>query len=194
MNSDILFAQAASTTKDRSIVLTCRPKLTFVQVTPSLEIQAPNIVFEQTLGHPTGMEGRVDEHGDINLTDMPFNAEYTDNVDITINLDSSLLFDPNGNRVTGRWAFVDESSGQGETGFGWFCGTDAAGKYSTKIPIPIDGMRIERLNDMQLRINDDTPKATPEYAYAIALVLPAYNNYYITIDPRITTKTTNTSS
>lgn len=188
MSTDTRSASDVGTTNNRSIVLTCRPKLRFNQVIPTLNIDAPDILFEQTIGHPSGMNGRVDDHGDINLTNMPLDPAYNDNVDITINLDTSNLYEPTGKRVAGRWAFAEESSGQGETGFAWFCGIDDQGKYTTKKSIDVPGMRIERLNDVQLRIYDDTPDTASTYAYAIALVLPGYNNYYITIDPRITSK------
>ena len=50
-------------------------------------------------------------------------------------------------------------------------------------------MSFMRVSDTELVIDDDTPDNSPTYAYAMGLVLPGYGNYYMTIDPRITTKT-----
>ncbi|MFM7377049.1 MAG: hypothetical protein ACKO1O_02780 [Erythrobacter sp.] len=75
------------------------------------------------------------------------------------------------------------------TGYGWFCGTDANGNYNASVPITIPDMSFVRVSDTELVIDDDTPDNAPAYAYAMGLVLPGYGNYYMTIDPRITSKT-----
>lgn len=178
-----------TTTADRTISMTCTPVLVWYD---DGSIGA-NVTFSQTGGVPSAMAGRVDSHGAINLADMPVDAAYNDNIDVTINLDTSQMFDQDRNAVAGRWATAEEYSGEGPvTGFCWFCGTDANGNYSSAIPVTIDGMTTSRLSDTAVLINDDTPDAGPAYAYCLGLVLvrPNQNNYYITIDPRITSKTT----
>ena len=174
-------------TLDRQITMTCTPMLIWYD---DGSIGA-TVTFTQTGGVPAAMNGRVDSHGAIDLTNMPTDDAYNDNIDVTINLDTSQMFDrDHQNAVAGRWATAEEYSGEGPvTGFCWFCGTDANGNYSSAVPILIPGMVTERLNDTAVLINDDTPDAGPAYAYCLGLVLPNNNGYYITIDPRITSKT-----
>lgn len=172
---------------DRTITMTCTPTLVWH---PDGSIGA-TVVFTQNAGAPPEMMGRVGSDGSINLTNMPHNPAYSDNVDVTIMLDTSQLVTQDGSQpVAGRWAQANEYSGTGPvTGFGWFCGTDANGNYTSATPITIPGMAFIRANDLELLLDDDTPDNAPAYAYALGLVLPAYSNYYITIDPRITNKT-----
>lgn len=176
-------------TLDRQITMTCTPVLIWYD---DGSIGA-NVTFSQTGGVPSAMAGRVDSHGAIDLTNMPVDAAYNDNIDVTINLDTSQMVDRNRIAVAGRWATAEEYSGEGPvTGFCWFCGTDANGNYSSAVPITIPGMATVRLSPTAVLINDDTPDAGPAYAYCLGLVLPDLpnqNGYYITIDPRITSKT-----
>lgn len=173
---------------DRTLSITVTPVLVWNRVSPP-DIGAtisyaesdstpnmPNIVNEQT--------------GAINLSRMPANHNYTDNVDITLTLDTSQLRDSNGNPITGRWALASE----GANGFCWFCTVNATPPpaYSTT-PTTITGMSTSRSSDTVILINDDTADGGPSYAFCLGLVLPGFNNYYITIDPIISTKGTNSS-
>ncbi|WP_033375952.1 hypothetical protein [Porphyrobacter sp. AAP82] len=171
---------------DRQITMTCTPVL----VWNSANDIGATFTFAQTNGVPDPMNGRVGSDGSINLTALPHDDSYSDNIDITIMLDTSRMVDQNGNPVAGRWAQPGEFSGTGPvTGYGWFCGTDANGNYSAAVPITVPDMTFVRVSDSELVIDDDTPDDAPGYAYAMGLVLPNYGNYYITLDPRITTKT-----
>jgi hypothetical protein len=183
----------AGTKSDRTIIMTCTPVLTY----PSPGNYSATLTWTQTGGDPNSMNGRVDANGNIRLTNMPNNANYNDNVDITINLDTSRLVDENGNPVTGRFATSTEYSGTGPvTGYAWFCGIDANGNYNLDAPITIDGMSATRESDTQVLINDDTADNGPSYAFCLGLVLTSLSNspYYITLDPTITTKSTRTTS
>ncbi|WP_285709094.1 hypothetical protein [Erythrobacter oryzae] len=179
-------------TMDRQITMLCTPTLVW-NADGSI---GATIAFTQTNGVPAAMNGRIGSDGSIDLTAMPNDPAYNDNIDITIMLDTSRMVTQDGSQpVAGRWALPDEFSGSGPvTGYGWFCGTDANGNYSASVPITIPDMSFVRVSDTELVIDDDTPDNAPAYAYAMGLVLPGYSNYYMTIDPRITTKTTNTSS
>lgn len=171
---------------DRQIAMICMPVL----VWNSANDIGATFSFTQTIGMPAAMNGRVGSDGSIDLTNMPADPAYNDNIDVTIMLDTSRMVDQNGNPVAGRWAQADEYSGTGPvTGFGWFCGTDANGNYSASVPITIPNMSFLRMGDTELMINDDTPDNAPAYAYAMGLVLPNNGDYYITLDPRITSKT-----
>jgi hypothetical protein len=185
MTTETKATMDAGTKSDRTIIMTCTPVLTY----PSPGNFGATVTFTQSGGDPNGMNGRVDANGNIRLTNMPSNANYNHNVDITIELDTSQLVDQNGNSVVGRWALATESSGTGPgTGFCWFCGVNADGSYNASLPITIDGMTTSRTGDTEVLINDDTADDGPSYAYCLGLVLPDFNNYYITLDPRITTK------
>ncbi|WP_073973877.1 hypothetical protein [Erythrobacter donghaensis] len=174
-------------TLDRQITMLCTPTLVW-RADGSI---GATIAFTQTNGVPAAMNGRVGSDGSINLTAMPHDDNYNDNIDITIMLDTSRMVTQDGSQpVAGRWALPDEFSGTGPvTGYGWFCGNDANGNYSASLPITIPDMSFMRVSDTELVIDDDTPDNSPTYAYAMGLVLPGYGNYYMTIDPRITTKT-----
>lgn len=191
MTTEIQPTMDAGTLKDRTITMTCTPVLTY----PAGGGFGATLTFTQTGGEPQGMNGRVDSNGNIRLTNMPTNATYNDNVDITINLDTSQMVDQNGNPVAGRWAQANEYSGTGPvTGFGWFCSINSDGTYNADSPVTIPDMSITRENDTQILINDDTVDNGPSYAFCLGLVLPAHSNYYITLDPRITSKNTGINS
>lgn len=175
-------------TLDRQITMLCTPTLVW-RADGSI---GATIAFTQTNGVPAAMNGRIASDGSIDLTNMPHDDNYNDNIDVTIMLDTSRMVTQDGSQpVAGRWALPDEFSGTGPvTGYGWFCGTDANGAYSASVPITIPDMSFVRVSDTEMVIDDDTPENSPTYAYAMGLVLPGYANYYMTIDPRITSKTT----
>ena len=190
MTTETKATMDAGTKSDRTIFMTCTPVLTY----PSPGNYGATLTWTQTGGDPNSMIGRVDANGNIRLTNMPNNANYNDNVDITIDLDTSQLVDENGNTVTGRFATATEYSGTGPvTGYAWFCGIDANGNYDPDAPITVDGMSVTREGDTEILINDDTADDAPNYAFCLGLVLSSKNNYYITLDPIISTKRGSTS-
>ena len=171
--------------KDRSIALTVTPVLTY----PSPGNYGATFTVTQTGADPNSMNGRVDRHGNIRLNNLPNNAKYNDNVDITISLDPSQLRDEHGNTLSGRWALPNEWSGVGPvTGFCWFATMNEDGSYNADLPMAIENMSTSRLDDTTVLIDDDTTASAPDYAYCLGLVLPDKSNYYITLDPRIGSK------
>src|SRR3546814_6964932 len=103
--------------------------------------------------------------GDIDISNMPKNTKYTDNIDITLLLDTSNLKDANGNPLTGnpvaRWAHSDEgptyTDAKGKTqhlGYCWLCQiTDLQKRqYNISPPIDIAKMSISRPDHLNVQI------------------------------------------
>jgi hypothetical protein len=139
--------------------------------------------------------------GEINLRNLPANANYTNNVLITITLDQSQLRDINGNTLPGggRWAYDNEGTAPSKGGC-FFCAVYQLGAPANTAPIQIPNMRAGR--------TDTTPGSTVYIYYnpgqvrqgqpitlqfCLGLVLPNFGNYYITIDPQVKGTGTGTS-
>ncbi len=191
------------TQKDRKIQINCKPTLIWLNTDPNhLNIQA-TIEFTQDDGvgvtYPP-MPSAISPLGKIDISKMPKDDKYTDNIDITFKLDDSNMKNADGTKLTGkaRWANDGEGSyplpggGSVPVGFGWFCAPNPAAPsgYDPVPPIAIPDMTFTRVNDNILEIDDNTILGTPEYGYCIAFVLEGYGNYYISYDPLITTKGT----
>lgn len=194
-----LLDQAQDTKKDRKLTIQCTPTLIWNGTNP------PNIgatmAFADTASDPN-MPGAVNSvTGDIDISNMPKNTKYTDNIDITLLLDTSNLKDANGNPLTGdpvaRWAHSDEgptyTDAKGKTqhlGYCWFCQiTDLQKRqYIISPPIDIAKMSISRPDHLNVLIDDNTADGSPAYAFCMAFVLPGYDDYYISIDPLISSK------
>lgn len=170
---------------DRTLAITATPRLTY----PGPNQFGATMSYEQT-GSDPNMPPVVDKKtGDITLKKMPSNNNYTDNVDITITLDTSQLVDQNGNPVQGRWAHENEYSGTGPvTGFCWFCATPTPGCQKDATPITVPGMATVRNSDTVVVIDDNTADGDTIYTFCLGLVLPEHGIYYITIDPKIVGK------
>lgn len=179
----------AGTKPDRTLAITCTPVLNWVSSTPPYNIGASATYSYNENGSNPDMTDRVHSDGDILLHPLPDPQDFNNNVDITITLDTSRMVDPNNNPVAGRWALDGEYNGPC-----WFCAVQnvARREYDTT-PITIPGMTTSRLGDTQVLIDDDTPMNAPNYAYCLGLVLPAYSNYFITLDPILTNKTGGTN-
>ncbi len=174
---------------DRTLAITLRPTLVWRN---DGSIGA-TFAYEET-GSAPNMPNRVDPvTGDIRLKNMPNNANYNDNVDITITMNDSLSVDPSGNRVGLRFAYSTEGNPPNDIGYCWFVNNPPPGgpKNTTEISIP--GMSTSRLNDTQVLINDDTADGDVTYTFCMGMVLtnPANAGYYITIDPKIVDKGSN---
>lgn len=173
---------------DRTLVVICTPRLVWTSWNRPYSIGATFTCNYSAFGSNPPMPNSVLPNGDLVLDRLPDPRDFNNNVDVTINLDTTQLFDHTGqNPVRGRWATSTEYSGTGPvTGFGWFCAVQNTPRrqYDTT-PISVQGMSFIRLSDTQLMINDDTPNNGPDYAYCLGLVLPDYDNYYITLDPVI---------
>ncbi len=178
------------TQKDRTLAISVQPTLVW---RPDGSIGA-TFGYVQTDSQPN-MPNRVDPlTGNIRLNNMPSNANYNDNVDITITMDDSLSVDRNGNRVPLRFATATEGNPPNDVGFCWFIKNPPSNpppgyqKDLTHIQIP--GMATSRLNDTQVLINDDTADGSLTYTFCMGMVIAsaANNGYYITIDPAIVGK------
>lgn len=178
---------APTTTTDRTLSITCTPTLIWNSSSPPYNIGA-TIVYAQTGSNPN-MPNVVDRQtGDINLRNMPNNANFTDNIDIYLTLDTSQLKTPNGAPVTGRWAMAGEGSQPG-MGAAWFINIPQPGGPINYTPIAVPtGMTIDRQSDTLVVIDDNTPDGSPTYAFCTAIVLPDYGNYFISFEPLISTK------
>lgn len=182
-------SQTASEQQDRTVSITCTPTLVWISSTPPYNIEA-TMVYTQT-GSSPNMPGAVNQQsGDIDLKHLPKNANYTDNVDIYLTLDTSQLKDPNGNSVVGRWAKSGEGADPG-MGAAWFINMPPPVNY-TPIATPT-GMSIDRQSDTLVVIDDDTADGGQSYAFCTAITLPDYGSYFIAFEPVISGKGSNSN-
>ena len=186
--------------KDRKLTITVTPTLHWNSTDP-LDITA-SIAFAASDCKPADTATVDSATGKIDISHMPRDTGYNENIDIKLSLDTSKMKDANGNPLTGkatpRWAKDDEgptyTDSKGKTkhlGFGWFCKINDLGPpldYDVSPPISIDKMKFKRSDGTELLIDDDTPDASPAYAFMMAFVLPGSNDYYISIDPILTNK------
>ncbi|WP_340589127.1 hypothetical protein [Erythrobacter alti] len=183
--------------QERTLTIKCTPTLVWY----AADSIGATMAYEETASNPNMPNAVNPVTGDISIRHMPQNARFTDNIDITLVLDTSQLKDQNGNPLTGsnvaRWAlpseggtYTEPSGQQKHFGYFWFCQlNDAAHRaYDASKPVTIDGMEVARTDDLHILIDDDTPSTAPAYAFCMAFVLPEYNNYYITIDPVISSR------
>ena len=194
-----LLESLQDTKKDRKLTIQCTPTLIWNGTNP------PNIgatmAFAESDSDPNMPNAVNSATGDINIMHMPANAKYTDNIDITLVLDPSNLKDANGNPLTGnpvaRWAHSDEgptyTAAGGKTkhlGYCWFCEITNLQKrqYNFSPPIDIAKVSISRPDHLNVLIDDNTAVGSPAIAFCMAFVLPGYNNYYISFDPLISSK------
>ncbi len=182
-------AQSGGKKPDRTMTIICRPTLQIASATPPYSMTAtPKFYYDS--GTPP-MDGRVHEDGDIILQPLPSPQDFSNQVDITVMLDTSLMVDPEGNHVPGRWAYANEYSGIGPvTGFCWFCRiTNVEKRGYNSTPIEVNGMSATRISDTEIFMDDNSPAASPAVGFCLGLVVPQYSDYYITIDPILTSKT-----
>lgn len=199
--------QAKDSLKDRSITITVSPVLKWVDRNEPI-IETSSIGFAVTASDPQGT-ATVDTSGSVNISQMPAASGYDENIDITLLLDTSNMRDADGNLLTGnntpRWAKSDEGTpytdGKGKTqhsGYGWFCQITDIGpplQYQALPPIDIDKMAFKRRDDLNLVIEDKSDDGSPPYAFKFGFVLPGtYKNYFISIDPVISSKGTRTTT
>lgn len=180
----------STTQKDRCLTITASPTLSW---NSNGQLTGVTMSYQQGSSDPN-MPGAVNPiKGNINLMGMPANNSYTDNVDITINLDDSTALGPNGTKVPVRFAYTTESNGDG-TGPIWFCAMPQPGraKDPKQIATP-SGMIIGENNSSQVYINDDQADGGSSYCFCLAVVVPSASATPWTIDPIITGKGSNSS-
>jgi hypothetical protein len=104
--------------------------------------------------------------GDLNFTAIGSNPNFTRNIDITFTL-KPFMFDQSGNPVQAVWATpLDKAvSLTGPNG-------------------PVKSIVPSYVNQMKLLL-DSQNKASMVYTYKLGFMLPAYGNYFISLDPRI---------
>ncbi len=169
--------------------------------TPTLIWNGPNdigatMAYQQTASVPN-MPNVVDRRtGQIDLSHLPNNANYTSNVDIMITLDASGLIDPSRNTVPAAWAVAGDPVNNPMNGvppntpWAWFCANPPSpgAQYNTT-PILIPNMTSIRNSDSVVFIDDNAAVGTGNYTFCLGLVLwPAGRRYFITIDPSIVGK------
>ena len=102
-------------------------------------------------------------NGNIDFSGQPVDPNLTSDVDITFTL-IPLMFDMNGSPVHCVWATPID-------------------KAIAITPVSND-MKARMLNPMQIFL-DDNDKVANTYTYKLGVMLPAYNNYFISLDPQI---------
>lgn len=144
-----------------------------------------NISYQITGSNPSFPNAITDPQGDINLSNMPTDPNFTDNIDITFILNAAMT-DQNGNPLASRWALPSEGSGNYDSpeGFCWFC----ASPGNTE-PITVADMTTVRNSDTSVTIDDDTPdNYAAQYFFCLGLVALLPETHFITIEPVITGK------
>lgn len=180
---------------DRTLSVTATPTLVW---NGANDITA-TMAYAQTASVPN-MPNVVDRRtGQIDLSKLPSNANYTSNVDIMITLDASALRDRSGNSIPAQWgaASLDPqipppgghwSGVPPKTPWAWFCANPPANSptYDTT-PILIPNMIAIRNSDSVVFIDDNAAIGTGNYTFCLGLVLllGGGNRYFITIDPTI---------
>jgi hypothetical protein len=171
---------------DRTLSLTATPTL----IWNGPDNISANMTYTQT-GSDPNMPNVVDRRtGFINLSAMPANKKYTNNIDITITLDASGLKDPSGNAIPASWANVGDPVNNPMNGvapntpWAWFCATPPKGQPYVTTPVLIPNMASIRNSDTVVFIDDNTPVTAANYIFCLGLLLwPAGRRYFITIDP-----------
>jgi len=160
---------------DRSITIQATPVLKF---DANGTLTGVDFTYVQT-GSDPNMPGMVNQqNGNINLRNMPANHNYTDNVDITIDLITSA----SGYAVN----FATASQGNGPI---WFCVSETD---PTPIATPAD-MSCGANSTSQVYIDDDQSDGGSSYSFCMGVMVPALSSTPFTIDPIISTKGTNSS-
>lgn len=188
---------------DRTMLIGCQPTLVWLRTEPPYVVRAIT-TFTLLESNPPMPPGTVHPTlGTINITDLPQNG-FSDNIDITLELDQSKLAGPDGTPITkrneSRWAHRNEGpvyiKNPPETdnlGYCWFCEIvdQPTGLYNVSPPITVDNMQISRPGRTHILIDDKTGVGSAPTAFAVAFVLTGYGDLWIPIDPLLSSKGTN---
>ena len=161
---------------DRTLVITAKPSLTWSSPTSAT---VDNIEYDQGDTQPN-MPGLVNPvTGDIRLGHMPSNPSYSDNVDITIQLDNTNIVDSAGNHVGGQWAAGNANGMSGNppaTAYCWFIENPESNEPIDYTPITVPSMTTSLDGSGNVLINDDTPDDQPgvttTYTFCLGLSVP----------------------
>lgn len=183
---------------DRTLGITATPTLVWNDGTYN-NIGA-TMAYTQTSSVPN-MPNKVDKKsGQIDLSHMPSNSNYTNNVDIIVTLDASALRDLSGNPLAAQWSQVGDIIGWNgappTTPWCWFCANPLPGssQYDHN-QIDVLNMTTVRTSDSVVFIDDNTLIGTGNFTFCLGLtlLLPTGARYFITIDPTIVGKGTGTN-
>lgn len=181
---------------DRSLTINATPTLTWSGST----VTGVSMSYDQGPSQPP-MKNVVDKKtGFIDLSKMPVDNGYTDNIDILMTLCSSGIVDPGGNPVEMTWGNLGDPTNNPMTGtppntpWAWFCQTPPLGQPYDRTPISVANMAMVRTSDTVVTIDDNTPLTSASYVFCLGLVLwPITVRQFFTIDPIIGTKGKGTS-
>jgi len=194
-------AQDSGTKKNRKLKIKCTPTLNWISSTPPYNIGASMAFEEDSDGTEPAMSGVISPGANgeivIDISEMPNDDKYNDNLDITLKLVTKDMKNADGTKLTGdaRWALETEGhetyNGQDYTlGYLWFCTADASSPtgYNRMPPASIANVTRARDDDKDIEIHDDTPDGAASFGFCVGFVLEGYGDYYISIDPMISTK------
>ena len=128
--------------------------------------------FQTGSSHPLTL---VAPTGDINLESLQHDPDYNWAIGMTFKLDATVV-DRHGNAVACTWASPLSRA----------CAITGPGAA------PATGMAVSQPHATQIHIaniNDDRDKAHPDdrsYDYKLGVMLPSVDNYFISLDPKIT--------
>lgn len=193
---------AVDTKRNRSITIEVAPEVLWFAVAPPIA-KATTVSFKLVASDPPGNATVNETTGQIDISHLPDAPGYSDNIDITLMLDTAKMRDLDGQPFAEghrpRWAkdgegllCMDSNGRYRRTGSGWFCLTsEVSGSvgYMPVTPTEIDKMTFERKDDTTLVIKDDTEDHSPPYAFMVGITLPD-THLYVPIDPVITSKRT----
>lgn len=179
-----------------------------IKCTPTLDWQNDDCVsatmeFDYTAnGSEPGMPNSIKKGPGgkvtIDVLKMPFGTAYSNDLEISMKLETNDLKDKDGNKFTGtaRWAYADEGpytyGGQpGDLGYLWFCQANPAQPlgYDKLPPISIPGVSRSRKSDKVIEIEDDRPVGGAEYGFCVGLMVEYDGEKcFIEIDPMVSGK------
>lgn len=193
-------AQDSGTKKNRKLKIKCTPTLEWhadgsIGATMSFDEDDDDTEPAMPGAITTNANGEVE----IDISNMPKDDKYNDNLDITLKLVTKDMKNRDGSKLTGgaRWAYETEGhetyNGVDYTlGYLWFCNADASSPtgYDRMPPVDIPDVSKQRDDDKDIEILDNTPDGASGFGFCVGFVLEGYGNYYISIDPVVSSKRT----
>ncbi|MFM5948814.1 MAG: hypothetical protein ACKOPM_06235 [Novosphingobium sp.] len=176
---------------DRTLFITAKPTLTWYSPTFA---RIASMQYTQGDTNPN-MPNLVNPvTGDIRLGRMPSTPGFTDNVDITIALDSSAILDSTGTHVVAQWAPANDGGMSGQppaTAYCWFINNPVPGMPIDYTAISVPGMSTSVDIYSNVLIDDNTPDDKPGQPskYTFCLGLSVWTSQgprvFVPIEPQI---------
>lgn len=176
---------------DRTLFITAKPTLTWHS--PSFARIAA-VQYTQGNTNPNMPNVVNPVSGDIRLGRMPNTPGFTDNVDITIALDTSNIVDSTGTKVVATWAPAQAGGMSGippATAYCWFINNPVPNMPIDYTPILVPGMTTGLNMDGTVLIDDNTPDDGPGQlsTYTFCLGLSVWTSQgprvFVPIEPQI---------